>query len=271
MLQNLAREAVEHFRRTVALVDRIGEVAPSNIFETTARCAADNAGPAVPYRLEQMVQPRRGHIPARLVQDPAGYFVLYVDRARSLLALEHYRKGGMLDAVLEGTSAAELYTPVIEQGLLSRLDHAAYLGRELARAERSLAAGEPYVQDAAPERTRTTDRGCGSTCTGAGGIVKRVYLFAGMLLVLSFAILASRLRPQAKQPADGAAVTADTAMPFVGSRHSCTMRPGPRLAVLQGEPRFRRLMEQAAAGHRDAVQAYEPAGGEKLLGALARG
>ena len=165
VLRNLAREAVEHFRRTVAVVDRIGEVALSNIFETTARCAADYTGPAVPYRLEQMVQPQRGHIPARLVQDPAGYFVLYVDRARSLLALEHYRKDGMLDTVLEGTSAAELYTPVIEQGLLSRLDHAAYLGRELARAERSLATGEPYVQEAAPERTRTTDCGCGSTCT----------------------------------------------------------------------------------------------------------
>jgi hypothetical protein len=40
---------------------------------------------------------------------------------------------------------------VIEKKLVTRLDHAAYLGRELARAEWALKAGDPYVQDAAPE------------------------------------------------------------------------------------------------------------------------
>ena len=47
-----------------------------------------------------------------------------------------------------------------------------------------------------------------------------------------------------------------------------TMRPEPRLAPLQGEPRFRDLMRQAEAGHREALQAYERAGGPRLLGAL---
>jgi tetrahydromethanopterin S-methyltransferase subunit A len=41
--------------------------------------------------------------------------------------------------------------PAVDRGLLSRLDHAAYLGRELARAEQALAAGQPFIQDAAPE------------------------------------------------------------------------------------------------------------------------
>ena len=45
--------------------------------------------------------------------------------------------------------------------------------------------------------------------------MKRVFLFAGVVLVLSFALLAWRLRPQAKQPAGGT-VTADGAMPVVG-------------------------------------------------------
>ena len=40
----------------------------------------------------------------------------------------------------------------IERGLLTRLDHAAYLGRELARAEHALSSGETYAQDAAPEQ-----------------------------------------------------------------------------------------------------------------------
>ena len=49
-----------------------------------------------------------------------------------------------------GANAAELYSPAIEQRLVSRLDHAAYLGRELARAEGALRSGRPYVQDTAP-------------------------------------------------------------------------------------------------------------------------
>ena len=53
---------------------------------------------------------------------------------------------------------------IIERNLLSRLDHAAYLGRELARAERSLETGELYVQDRASgevcEECKSTP-GCG--------------------------------------------------------------------------------------------------------------
>jgi tetrahydromethanopterin S-methyltransferase subunit A len=86
-----------------------------------------------------------------MIPDPAGYFVIYVDRRRHRLSLEHYRNEGLLDSVIEGDTAAAIYTPAIERGLLSRLDHAAYLGRELARAERALMASEPYIQDGAPE------------------------------------------------------------------------------------------------------------------------
>ena len=57
--------------------------------------------------------------------------------------LEHYHDGA-LDVVIEGTNASELYISAIKKGLLSRLDHAAYLGRELARAEHSLMTGETY-------------------------------------------------------------------------------------------------------------------------------
>ncbi len=64
--------------------------------------------------------------------------------------------------MIEGHSAAELYTPAIAQGLLSRLDHAAYLGRELARAEVALLTGARYVQDAAAETGSppTAEPGC---------------------------------------------------------------------------------------------------------------
>ncbi len=68
------------------------------------------------------------------------------------MLLEHYLNDGVLDVVIEGESAAEVYIPAVERKLVSRLDHAAYLGKELARAELALASGDAYVQDAAPER-----------------------------------------------------------------------------------------------------------------------
>ena len=106
-----------------------------------------------------------------MVSDPAGYFVIYVDRDRGLLSLEHYLNDGLLDTVIEGNSAAEVYTPAIDRGLISRLDHAAYLGRELARAEESLHSGEPFVQDAAPELAAPftlASVACGPACRMPG-------------------------------------------------------------------------------------------------------
>jgi tetrahydromethanopterin S-methyltransferase subunit A len=151
ILKNLSPEAVTHFRQQVEVVDIIGETKALKIISAGNRCAARNPGLARPYSESWIGEAVPGYLPTRMVSDPAGYFVIYVDRQRSLLSLEYYRNDGRLDTVIEGGAAAELYTPAIDRGLLSRLDHAAYLGRELARAEYSLHSGEPFVQDAAPE------------------------------------------------------------------------------------------------------------------------
>lgn len=79
-----------------------------------------------------------------MIPDPAGYFVIYLDRVRSLLSLEHYSRDGRLDTVIEGRAPAEVCTPAIERVLLTGLEHAAYLGRERARADVALQRGEPY-------------------------------------------------------------------------------------------------------------------------------
>jgi tetrahydromethanopterin S-methyltransferase subunit A len=88
--------------------------------------------------------------PDRMVMDPAGFFVVNGDGPRRRLILEHYTREGTLDCLIEGTTATAVSAEAIQRRLLTRLDHAAYLGRELARAERSLQTGEPYVQDRAP-------------------------------------------------------------------------------------------------------------------------
>ncbi len=155
VLKNIALEAVEHFRQTVEVIDLVGHADLPEILDTSARAAARDPGPAASFMPER-INVSRGSLPSRMVPDPAGYFVIYPDRRRNLVLLEHYSTDGVLDAVIEGSSAAELYTPAIAQGLLTRRDHAAYLGRELARAEAALVTGAPYVQDAAAETVSTS-------------------------------------------------------------------------------------------------------------------
>jgi tetrahydromethanopterin S-methyltransferase subunit A len=135
----------------VEVVDLVGQEDTSHILEASRGCAARNPGLAPIFAEATVVTPTRGYLLDRMVSDPAGYFVIYPDRFRQLLSLEHYTNDGMLDAVVEGKTAPELYSTAIDKALVSRLDHAAYLGRELARAEQALASGDPFIQDAAPE------------------------------------------------------------------------------------------------------------------------
>lgn len=169
-MKNLSIEAIDHFRANVEVIDMVNNSDLSAIRERAARSAANNPGPARPFSSHKAVQRVQGHIPEKMVSDPAGYFVVYPDRARKRLLLEHYQNNGVLDILIEGSTASELYFPVIERGLISRLDHAAYLGRELARAERTLSNDEPFIQDAAPERTsHKAPQSCG--CHGNCGDV----------------------------------------------------------------------------------------------------
>ncbi|MEO1003970.1 MAG: DUF4346 domain-containing protein [Cyanobacteria bacterium J06638_7] len=105
--------------------------------------------------------------------DPAGYFLVKLDRQAGELIAEHYanaiderglatdpatgeviscRDAGprLPQSVFRGRSAKELGIALSEgQGPhgLSRLDHALYLGRELQKAEAALESGAAYVQD----------------------------------------------------------------------------------------------------------------------------
>jgi hypothetical protein len=105
--------------------------------------------------------------PLGLVPDVAGFFVVYPDAWRKCLVVEHYTTAGGLDCVIEGRTPAALWNAVIARHLVSRLDHAACLGRELTRAERSLQTGETYAQDRAPGdlRPASTDHTGAYSCS----------------------------------------------------------------------------------------------------------
>jgi dihydropteroate synthase len=105
--------------------------------------------------------------------DPGGYFIIYVDHDAQRICAKHYTnvinsKGLACDpetgepfpcditlersatTLFTGRTAKELCIEVLEKPtdcLVTRLDHAAYLGREFVRAEMALLQGQEYVQD----------------------------------------------------------------------------------------------------------------------------
>jgi tetrahydromethanopterin S-methyltransferase subunit A len=66
-----------------------------------------------------------------------------------MLSVEHYAYDNTLLRHIEGANARALYLTIIQNGWVSELSHAAYLGKELAKAELALTQGLPYVQDGA--------------------------------------------------------------------------------------------------------------------------
>lgn len=165
VIRNLSPEVIRRFRESVEVLDMIGENDIGKILES-CRSLADRP-PLVKKPLEVPLQARK--IPARLPDktalDPKGYFVIFADSLHGSLTLEHYTNEGVLDTRIEGGSATELYLTAIEEQLVSRLDHAAYLGRELTRAEECLKTFSPYIQDAAPGKERPTS---GPPCACGG-------------------------------------------------------------------------------------------------------
>jgi dihydropteroate synthase len=104
--------------------------------------------------------------------DPAGYFLIYIDREQGLICADHYAivvderglavdpdtgkplsaKGPTKNELItryKAPSAKALSVEIFEQAQspVTHFNHAAYLGREFQRAEFALVTGEEYVQD----------------------------------------------------------------------------------------------------------------------------
>jgi len=79
--------------------------------------------------------------------DPKGFFVITIDPKNNKIVVEHYDYRRRIKKKISGDSAEALYKTIVEKGLVSQLDHAAYLGYELGKAETALNKGLNYTQD----------------------------------------------------------------------------------------------------------------------------
>lgn len=84
------------------------------------------------------------------VLDDKGSFRIALDRIEGAIVALHYTSLKMNQPVniIKGKTAESVYTKIAELGLVTRIDHAAYLGSELAKAEVALKTGKEYIQDA---------------------------------------------------------------------------------------------------------------------------
>jgi len=148
-LPTLTPAHIDALRRQVTVREMIGEHDLDAISRAVEECRARDPGAfdqeVVLPGAEPIVVPSR---PFRLKEhDPNGFFVILVDASNNRLLVEHYQNDGKLGHSIVGPDAESLCGALIEWGLLSRLDHAAYLGRELSKAELALRHSLSYRQD----------------------------------------------------------------------------------------------------------------------------
>ena len=88
--------------------------------------------------------------PLKFIRDKAGSFRINVDYGttveNSRIVATHFKKN-KADLVIVGHSAKEVYEEIITKELVTRMEHAAYLGSELQKAEIAMITGKDYVQD----------------------------------------------------------------------------------------------------------------------------
>lgn len=152
VLKNMYRDLISRFLKQIRHVDMIGCSGIPDILEKASACARENPMAYLIGGSLKIEVPKIEARPPRPLQiDPNGYFVIFPVPERDCMVAEHYKNDGTLDAVIEGKEISYIYMTAIEMGLLSQLDHACYLGKELERATNSLRTGIPYEQDKAQD------------------------------------------------------------------------------------------------------------------------
>lgn len=168
-VKNLTAEQVETFRKQVKIIDLIDCEDAEKILQHVDECCRNAPQVFQSALAMQAMQPTIAkHVEATDVQlDPKGFFTILVDRENDRIVVEHYVaewdeeakknysgdwqscvRSNKLDKVFHGKTAEELAHTIVRENLISRYEHAAYLGRELQKAEQALKDGKPYEQDA---------------------------------------------------------------------------------------------------------------------------
>ncbi|MCB0212522.1 MAG: DUF4346 domain-containing protein [Anaerolineae bacterium] len=157
ILRNVSISEIEAFREQVQLIDMMGCESPielSGRIEELAQHVATPCGCSEcggKSAISMAMTPKTiAAEPNEVVKlDQAGYFVIIPLADKRVINVEHYAYDNSLLRVIEGVTARAIYHTIIGNRWVTELSHAAYLGKELAKAELSLQNGFKYIQDGA--------------------------------------------------------------------------------------------------------------------------
>ncbi len=155
-LRNVTREEVDAFRKQVKVVDMIGCEDSDRIIakmeelsENLSSCGCETCSDTEKSGHVATAQVIRADVSAHVEMDKAGYFVVFPQTEKGTIIVEHYSYENRLLRAIEGETARSLYSTIIRNGWITQFSHAAYLGKELEKAELSMKMGFKYVQDGA--------------------------------------------------------------------------------------------------------------------------
>jgi len=157
VLKNVTRKEVDAFRNQVRIVDMIGCEDAELVARKVTALSREMHMPCGTKEVARVVKPLtpapvervEAGEPEKVSLDRKGYFVILPVPAKGILTVEHYANDNRLLRVIEGKEARGLYSTIIQNGWVSQLSHAAYLGKELERAELAMKMGFKFVQDRA--------------------------------------------------------------------------------------------------------------------------
>jgi len=157
ILRNVSGAEIQAFREQVQVIDMIGCESPDEVVarieelsqQVVVPCGCSECGGESPVSISSAPKILAAEPGEVVKMDKAGYFVITPLAERGVITVEHYAYDNTLLRVVEGPSARAIYTTIINESWMTELSHAAYLGKELARAELSLQQGFKYVQDGA--------------------------------------------------------------------------------------------------------------------------
>lgn len=159
ILRNVNESEVEVFRKQVRIIDMIGcedvsqiankiiELSNKDKAKSVCSCHSCNDKNNIPPM--SALEVIEAKPPTHIRLDKAGYFVIIPQPETGKIVVEHYSYDNRLQRTIEGKDARSIYWTIIQNGWITELNHAAYLGKELARAELSLQSHIKYIQDGA--------------------------------------------------------------------------------------------------------------------------
>ena len=157
VLRNVSPREIQAFREQVHVIDMIGCEIPDMIClqidelaqQATIPCDCNGCSEKSPITISTASRVSADELSETVKLDEAGYFVIIPLVSTGVINVEHYTYDHSLLRVIEGTTSRAVYNAIINNGWVTELSHAAYLGKELTKAELSLQHGFKYVQDGA--------------------------------------------------------------------------------------------------------------------------